>query len=161
MRNVDVKMLEQLAGRVLEGLGYDLVDLEWKHEGGSWLLRVYLDWPELSGNAASGGVGHEDCARVSHSLGAELDVADLIHVPFTLEVSSPGLNRPLKRESDFRRFTGRKARIRTRRPVGENRRNFAGTLRGADAGRVKIEVDGQLFEIPVEEVEKANLQYEF
>jgi ribosome maturation factor RimP len=146
------------------GLGYDLVDLEWKHEAGHWVLRVFIDWPELSGNTAAGGVSHDDCSRASHAVSAELDVAEAIHVPFTLEVSSPGLNRPLRREADFRRFVGKKARIRTSRPVtpGEHgRRNFAGTLLGCEQGKVRIEADGQVYEFPVEDVEKANLQYEF
>jgi ribosome maturation factor RimP len=162
MKNVDLQQLDQLVRPVVDGLGYDLVDLEWKHEGGHWVLRAFIDHPELSPNRLSGGVGHDDCSRVSHALSAELDVADAIHVPFHLEVSSPGLDRPLKRESDFRRFLGRKAKIRTRHPVGESRRNFAGTLVAAEQGRVRITVDdGETFEIPVDDVEKAHLEFEF
>jgi ribosome maturation factor RimP len=178
MRPVDVAQIEQLASNVLAGLGYDLVDLEWKHEGGHWVLRVFIDLSGpsidgLHGADALGGVGHEDCARASHALSAELDVADLIPVSFHLEVSSPGLDRPLKRESDFQRFAGKKAKVRTRTPVGraltENgtaleappRRNFSGILRGASGGKLRIEVDGQQWEIAVADVDKAHLQYEF
>jgi ribosome maturation factor RimP len=78
-----------------------------------------------------------------------------------LEVSSPGLNRPLKKESDFKRFVGQKARIRTKHPVGEARRNFAGTLVAVESGTVKIDVGDQVCEVPLDDVEKANLVYEF
>ena len=173
---IDIHAIEQLAAPVVAGLGYDLVDLEWKHEAGHWLLRVYIDEPARDGEVvpvpAPGappppqGVGLDDCARVSHTLGAELDVADAIAVPFHLEVSSPGLDRPLRRESDFRRFAGHKAKVRTRNPVEDPvsstpRRNFSGRLLGSDGGRVRIEVDGRTFEFPVAEVEKAHLVYEF
>jgi len=160
MKNVDTQKLIEIVRPVVDGLGYDLVDLQWLHEGGHWVLRALIDHPEHSANAVTGGVGLDDCARVSHAVSAELDVADAIHVAFHLEVSSPGLDRPLKRESDFRRFVGKKARIRTRHPVGESRRNFSGTLVGAEGGKVRIDVDGQTYEIPVDDVEKANLQVE-
>ena len=80
---------------------------------------------------------------------------------YSLEVSSPGLNRPLKKEADFLRFVGKKAKIRTRHPVGESRRNFSGTLVAVDGGKVKIDVGDQVCEVPVDDVEKANLVYEF
>jgi len=163
---VDMRGLEELVRPVVAGLGYDLVDLEWKHEAGNFVLRLLIDVAWTGTDEAPRSVGHEDCARVSYTVGAELDVADAIHVPFNLEVSSPGLNRPLKREEDFRRFAGQKAKVRTRTPVVDpvspaGRRNFAGKLLGTDAGRVKIDVDGQQFEIPIDDVEKANLVYEF
>jgi ribosome maturation factor RimP len=159
MPNVDVKQLEVIARPVVEGLGYDLVDLEWKHESGSWILRLFID--DSLGGEPKKGVGLDDCARVSHAISAELDVADVIHARYSLEVSSPGLDRPLKRESDFRRFTGKKAKIRTRVPQGgEARRNFSGQLVGVDGGKVQIEVDGRVFAIAIEDVEKANLQVE-
>jgi ribosome maturation factor RimP len=153
MRPVDTQQLETLIGPVVDGMTYELVDLEFKREVGTWVLRVFIDGP--------GGVSLDDCARVSHQLSATLDVADVIPMAYSLEVSSPGLNRPLKKEADFRRFVGQKARIRTRHPVGESRRNFAGTLVSVEAGRVKIDVGDQVCEVPVEDVEKANLVYEF
>lgn len=167
MSVVDVKALEALAAPVADGLGYELVALEWKHELGRWVLRIYIDRP-VGRSAEAEGISLEDCTQVSHAMSAELDVADLIHVPYALEVSSPGLERPLLREADFRRFTGKRAKIRTRHPVGPEpapggvggRRNFSGALLGVEAGRVRIDVDGQVFEIPVEEVEKAHLQYD-
>ena len=163
MAATDVKAIQALADRVITGLGYGLVDLEWKHEAGHWVLRVYID---LAGAEPAVGVSHEDCSRASHALSAELDVADLIHAAYHLEVSSPGLNRPLKREVDFRRFVGKRAKIRMRHGLPSSepgvapRRNFAGRLVGAEGGKVSIDVDGQVFTLEVEDVEKANLQAE-
>lgn len=161
---VDAEQLRAFAAPVVAGLGYDLVELEWKHEAGHWVLRLYIDLPAPAPGEARdplAGVSVDDCTRASRTISAELDVAELIHVPYTLEVSSPGLNRPLRSESDFRRFVGQEARIRTRHPIGGDRRNFRGRLRGVDEGKVKIDVDGREFEIPVAEVEKANLEFAF
>jgi ribosome maturation factor RimP len=156
MKPVDVHKLLTLAEPVVTGQGYELVDLEFKNELGAWILRVFIDNPK-----AEGGVGLEDCAQVSRELSAVLDVDDVIPMHYSLEVSSPGLNRPLRKESDFARFVGKKAKIRTSRPVGESRRNFSGTLVGVEAGKVKIDVGDQVCEVPVADVEKANLVYEF
>ena len=153
MKPVDVDKLSQLIEPVVAGQGYELVDVEWKNESG-WILRVFIDKPV-------GGVTLEDCATVSRELSAVLDVEDAIAPAYSLEVSSPGLNRPLKKESDFARFIGKKAKIRTRRPVGDTRRNFSGTLVAVAEGKVKSDVGDQVCEVPVAEVEKANLVYEF
>ena len=156
MKPVDLKKLQSLAEPVVTGQGYELVDLEFKSELGAWILRVYIDKP-----GAEAGVGLDDCAQVSRELSAVLDVDDVIPSHYSLEVSSPGLNRPLKKEADFARFVGKKAKIRTRHPVGESRRNFSGTLVEVVAGKVKIDVGDQVCEVPVDDVEKANLVYEF
>jgi ribosome maturation factor RimP len=153
MKTVEIDKVIAVTEPVVSGQGYELVDVEWKHELGAWVLRVFID--------KEGGVKLDDCADVSHTLSATLDVSDLIAVPYSLEVSSPGLNRPLKKEADFRRFVGQKAKIRTRHPVGENRRNFAGTLIAVEAGKVRIDVGDQTYDVPVDDVEKANLVYEF
>ncbi|MDB4968417.1 MAG: hypothetical protein JWN44_4106 [Myxococcales bacterium] len=152
---VDTQKLIQLSEPVIAGQGYELVDLEFKNEpqAAGWVLRVFID--------KEGGVSLEDCASVSRELSAVLDVEDAITIPYSLEVSSPGLNRPLRKEADFARFVGKKAKIRTRHPVGETRRNFSGTLVGVDSGKVKIDVGDQVCEVPVDDVEKANLVYEF
>ncbi|MCU1277604.1 MAG: hypothetical protein JWM53_1150 [bacterium] len=157
MKPVDITKLQSLAEPVVTGQGYELVDLELKTEPGVGLvLRVFIDKP-----GTQGGVGLDDCAQVSRELSAVLDVEDAILARYSLEVSSPGLNRPLKKESDFLRFIGKKAKIRTSRPVGESRRNFSGTLVAVEAGKVKIDVGDQVCEVPVADVEKANLVYEF
>jgi ribosome maturation factor RimP len=152
MKPVDVKQLEAVVAPVVTGQGYELVDVEWKNESG-WILRVFVD--------KESGVTLEDCASVSRELSAVLDVEDVIPVAYSLEVSSPGLNRPLKKAADFARFVGKKAKIKTRHPVGESRRNFSGTLVGVEGGKVKIDVGDQVCEVPVDDVEKANLVYEF
>ena len=156
MKPVDLTKLQSLVEPVVTGQGYELVDVEFKNELGAWVLRIYID--KLG---AEGGVGLDDCAQVSRELSAVLDVEDAIPGHYSLEVSSPGLNRPLKKEADFRRFVGKKAKIRTRHPVGESRRNFSGTLVSVAEGKVKIDVGDQVCEVPVDDVEKANLVYEF
>jgi ribosome maturation factor RimP len=156
MKPVDQHKLQSLVEPVVTGQGYELVDVEFKNELGAWILRVYIDKP-----GAEGGVGLDDCAQVSRELSAVLDVDDAIPGHYSLEVSSPGLNRPLKKESDFARFVGKKAKIRTRHPIGESRRNFSGTLVEVAGGKVKIDVGDQVCEVPVDAVEKANLVYEF
>jgi len=149
---VDVKQLENVVERALAALHYDLVALDFVREHG-WILRVYIDRPE------GGNVGVDDCARASRDISTALDVADLIHMPYSLEVSSPGLDRPLRREKDFARFAGKRARLKLREPV-DGRRNFAGTLKGVEDGRVAIECDGQTFKLPLADVAKANLEME-
>ena len=159
MKPVDIQKLQSLAEPVVTGQGYELVDLEFKNELGTWILRVFIDKPKPE--PSEGGVGLDDCAQVSRELSAVLDVEDAIPMHYSLEVSSPGLNRPLKKAADFARFVGKKAKIRTRHPVGDSRRNFSGTLVGVDGGTVKIDVGDQVCEVPVDDVEKANLVYEF
>jgi ribosome maturation factor RimP len=156
MKPVDQKKLESLVEPVVTGQGYELVDVEFKNELGAWILRVYIDKP-----GSEERVGLDDCASVSRELSAVLDVDDTIQGHYSLEVSSPGLNRPLKKESDFARFVGKKAKIRTRHPIGDSRRNFSGTLVAVAGGKVKIDVGDQVCEVPVDAVEKANLVYEF
>jgi ribosome maturation factor RimP len=101
-------------------------------------------------------VGLDDCERVSRDVSAALDVADTVPHAYQLEVSSPGLDRPLRRERDFARFVGESARIRLNDGV-EGRRNFLGTLRAAKDGRVEIACDGRSYEIPIDDIQKANL----
>jgi ribosome maturation factor RimP len=170
---INLLEIAKLAEAVASGQGYELVDAEWKHELGGFVLRVFIDRPLLRSQAgsaatqvtteATSGVSLDDCTKVSRELSAVLDVENTIPegVHYTLEVSSPGLNRPLKREADFQRFVGKKAKIRTKHPVGEARRNFSGTLIAVEAGKVRIDVGDQTFDVPVDDVEKANLVYEF
>ncbi len=139
--------LEALLEPAVSRLGYELVGVEY-HGGRRALLRVYID--------REGGVSVEDCQRVSRQVSGLLDVEDPIPGPYTLEVSSPGLDRPLFREADFRRFAGRVVRIRTDVPL-EGRRNFRGVLRGLRGGEVLVEVDGIELALPVERIEQARL----
>lgn len=145
--------IKTIAGPVVEGFGLELVDLKFTTGHGRWTLQVFVDKP--------GGVTIDDCGDVSRELSTALDVDDPIPRSYTLEVSSPGLNRPLIKESDFTRFSGKKARIRTRTDIA-GRRNFKATIDGADSGVVKItDADGRRYEIPLSNIEKANLEIEF
>ena len=150
----------------IEGAGLELVELQWNREPEGWVMRVFIDRPEgpkLPG--ASEGeaqvfepmyVDHEDCERVSRDLSATLDVADTIHHTYRLEVSSPGIDRPLRRESDFARFAGQTAKIRMTDPV-EGRRNFSGVLLGAKDGQAQIDCEGRSYQLPIAMIVRANL----
>lgn len=133
---------------VLEPEGIELVDIEFRLEGGRWVLRLYIDTPQ--------GVTLDDCELVSRQIGALLDIKDPIEHRYVLEVSSPGINRVLRKEEDFRLFAGSPVRIRTRRKL-TGRRNFQGILKGMENSAIILEVDGARVEIDPKNVEKANL----
>ena len=140
----------------IEGAGYELVEIEWKREPGGWVVRLFVDRPD-------GGFSLDDCERVSRELSAVLDAADVIPQAYSLEVSSPGLNRPLRTVDHFRRFRGEKAKVRLIAGV-DGRRNFSGTIVGVldDApSRVVVEVDGKEYTLPLDDLDCANLVYEF
>jgi ribosome maturation factor RimP len=128
----------------LAGLGYELVDLE--RSGKGLFLRVFIDKPE--------GIDVDDCAAVSHHLTRWLTVENIAYD--RLEVSSPGLDRVLKKERDFVRFAGQKARVKLRVPV-DGQRNFVGVLRETGAGRVQLEIDGKLLSFELGNLERARL----
>jgi ribosome maturation factor RimP len=144
--------VHRLVEPVVERLGYELILVELVHDRQGTVLRLFVD--------QQGGVTLEDCARVSREVGAMLDVEDPIEGPYHLEVSSPGLDRPLVRQGDFVRFAGQKARIVTQERVG-GRRTFRGVLQGVEGDRVLLLVDGQLLRIPLAEIARANVQYQF
>ncbi len=131
--------------------GMELVDVEYRREGRGWVLRIYID--------KEGGVSLDDCVLVSHEVGPVIDVEGLFQSPYTLEVSSPGLKRILKKEKDFERFKDRSVRIRIHNAIGE-RKNFRGKLLGCTKGVLQIEVEGQILDIPLSNVAKANLEFE-
>ncbi|WKZ33876.1 MAG: ribosome maturation factor RimP [Thermodesulfobacteriota bacterium] len=144
--------IRELAGPVAEGFGLELVDVAYASEYGRRVLRIYIDKP--------GGITVEDCERVSRELSAILDVEDPIPQSYNLEVSSPGLDRPLKTEADFSRFRGRKARIKTREPI-EGRRNFKAAIDEARDGEVLVtDFDGKKFTIAISNIDKARLEIE-
>src|SRR5262245_10603222 len=119
-----VDTLTPLLTPAVEGAGYELVELHWKHEPGGWVLRAMIDKPV-------GAIGHDDCERVSRELSASLDVNDVIPHHYSLEVSSPGLDRPLRTAQQFGRFLGQKARVRLHTGLS-GRRNFAGIIVGVE-----------------------------
>jgi ribosome maturation factor RimP len=130
---------------VVAGMGYELVELQ--SANGGRMLRLFIDKP--------GGIGVEDCAAVSRQLSRVLEVEGIEYD--RLEVSSPGLDRPLRKGSDFARFAGHKADVRMRRPDATGRRRFIGVLRGADEGSVALELEGQTVRLALDDVERARL----
>lgn len=143
---------------ILESLHIELVEIEFKRTGRNAVLRLFID--------KDGGVNLDDCSAVSHELSMILDVEDFIPCEYTLEVSSPGLDRPLKTPADYERFTGRLVKVRTYEPfpddAGNRRKTFLGTLGGLRDGLVIMTLtEGQTAAIPLERVAKANLEFEF
>lgn len=147
-----IERIEAIALPVVEGEGLKLLGVEFQKERRGWILRLYID--------KEGGLSLTDCETVSHQLGDILDVEDLIDHPYTLEVSSPGLDRPLRREADFIRFAGRRVRVITSKPLG-GRSQFIGCLRGLEGGNVILEEDGSSAVIPYSAIAKARLEVEF
>ncbi len=144
-----------LAGPLVAQEGLELIDVEWLREGPQWVLRLYIDKP-------GGGVGLDDCQKASRAIETALDVEDFIEPAYALEVSSPGLNRPLTRPEHFQKAIGQKVRIKTYGPIGEPpRKNFLGTLTGFADATVEVEVDGAKFKVPVKDIAKANLEHDF
>lgn len=136
--------LHRLVEKTLEGLGYELVDLERSAKGR--LMRVFID--------KANGVNLDDCAAVSQHLSHVLTVENVDYD--RLEISSPGLDRPLRNERDFVRFAGLQARVKVRVPI-EGQRNFVGLLRQAEGGKVQLEVDGRMVTIDLGNLDKARL----
>jgi ribosome maturation factor RimP len=154
--------------RVVESYGLDLFDLQFRRESIGWVLRVVLDRPWSPEQAPIGvteePVGVNDCGRVSHDLSAILDVEpELIgglDRAYTLEVSSPGLDRPLRDARDYRRFTGRLAKIVTQVPV-DGQTSFAGRLAGLDGETVLLEEGRRTHRVPMTAIRRARLEVEF
>ncbi len=144
-----------VAEPILAAEGVELVDLEYVREKEGWILRLFID--------KEGGVGIEDCTAASHSVETAIDVEDFIPNEYSLEVSSPGLDRPLRKPEHFQKAMGKKVKVKTYGPIGEPpRKNFTGVLSGADAQSVTVEVEGAgAFQIPLKEIAKANLEFEF
>lgn len=143
---------------ILESLRLELVDIEYKRSGKDAILRLFID--------KEGGVMLDDCAVFSSELSAVLDVEDFIPCEYSLEVSSPGLDRPLKSAADYERFKGRLVKVRTYEPfqddAGNKRKTFLGYLEGLRDGNVVVKLtEGQMASIPLERVAKANLDFEF
>ena len=136
---LDVDRVREIAERVASSSGLEVVDVEFRGGGKSRMLRVYLDKP-AAGAGALAGVTHEDCANFSREFGTVLDVEDAApDGSYTLEVSSPGLDRKLTRARDFERFTGRRMKLMTRNPVNNNR-YFDGRLESFRDGRLTLDL---------------------
>lgn len=144
--------LNRLIEPAVESLGYELVLLEFSPGLQTGTLRLYIDTPE--------GVALEDCEKVSREIAALLDVEDPIQKAYRLEVSSPGLDRPLVKLEHFQRFLGEKVRLQLLAPV-QKRKKLIGVLRGASAETLVIEVDGESFQVPMADLERARLVPDF
>jgi len=142
-----------LAEPLLHEFGMEIVDVEFLSESGRWILRVFID--------KENGVTVDDCASVSRELGDLIDAKNIIDYRYVLEISSPGLNRPLRKESDFMRSIGKMVKLKMSRPINK-RRSFTGRLANVREGMISLSVDGNnLVELPLNEIDKARVKYEF
>jgi ribosome maturation factor RimP len=149
-----VQRIGEIAQRVAEPEGIEIVDIELLGGGRARVLRIFIDRPQ--------GVTHADCEFISQQVGTILDVEDVVPgASYTLEISSPGLERRLSKVRDFERFVGQKARVVLREPV-ENQRRWEGTLAGVSEGVIALEPSaGRVIRFPLAQVEKANLKFEW
>jgi ribosome maturation factor RimP len=166
---LDVERVREIADRVAASSGLEVLDIEFLGGGKARMLRVFLDKP-AAGNDPLAGVTHQDCANFSREFGTILDVEDVMPGSYTLEVSSPGLDRKLVKPADFMRFTGSRLKLTTRQPVNNNQ-HFEGRLESFQDGRLTLDLSvashksrkkmgdaaGQKIEIEFANVEKANL----
>ena len=140
--------LQKLLVPTVEGLGYELTDLEAKLSGGSGILRIFIDKPE--------GIGVEDCEKVSLAVSALLDVEDPVPGHYDLEVSSPGLDRKLTKVEHFQRFEGETIKVQMRFPI-DGRRRFRGTLVSSNDENIVVEVDGETHSLSLATIDTARL----
>lgn len=160
MAKVDVvERVTEIVAEVGAPLGIELVDLEYKREGRDMVVRVFLEKRE-------GGINLDDCAEVSRQLSDILDVEDFMPERYTLEVSSPGICRPLKKVADYERFLGHLIKVKTFEMLaddaGNKRKTFTGKLAGITDGVISIDLtEGQHASVPLDKVAKANLEFEF
>jgi ribosome maturation factor RimP len=143
-----ITAVESFTRPIADDLGLELVEVQFRRESGGWILRLFID--------RDGGVNLDDCASVSRQVSAYLEVEDLIGHAYNLEVSSPGLERPLKKKEDFIRFAGRKARIKVKEPVN-GQRVFYGLLGPVVGETLTLDVDGQQMEIDLDAMARARL----
>jgi ribosome maturation factor RimP len=146
------KQVEALALPVLEELGLELVEVQYRREQSGWVLRLIIDKQE--------GVSLDDCTAVSREISQLLDIEDFIDQAYNLEVSSPGLDRPLKNMADFQRFTGRKAKIKTMVPI-DGEHVFIGKIQQTAGEMIILEVGRKEVTIPFAQISKARLEVEF
>ena len=147
-----IEAIEELTEPIISSEGLELIDVEYQKESRGWVLRFYVD--------AAGGVTIHHCSSLSRQIGDILEVKDIIPHGYILEVSSPGLNRILKREKDFISSIGKIIKLKTFEPI-EQRKNFQGTLLGCENGNVILKIDNQDAVIPLSLISKAHSIYQF
>jgi len=143
-----VSSLRDLIAPVVEALGYEFVGCELQQHRRNSLLRIYIDGPN--------GITVEDCSKVSRQISAMLDVEDPIRGEYTLEVSSPGIERPLFEIAHFEKYTGNQVKIRLQSPIGD-RRNLVGTLLKVEGTQIHLRMDTEELVVPFSDIEKAKL----
>ena len=149
-----VSRIWEVAAQIADGEGMEVVDVELRPEGSrrGRVLRLYLD--------KHGGPNIDELGRVSRQLSELLDTQDIVEGSYTLEVSSPGINRPLKKPEHFRRFIGKRVRVRTGDMI-EGRRSFLGILSEVTGEKIKVEVEGKQYDIPFSTIEKSNYEHDW
>jgi len=158
-----VSRAEALVEPIVRAEGFELVELEYVRDPAGWVLRLFIDRPGRDPMAKEGGIGLEECAKVSHAVETALEVEDLVPQAYSLEVSSPGINRPLRRPEHFQKVVGKRVKVKTFGPVGTPpRKSFTGTLVQSSASDITLQVEGGgAFQIPFRDIAKANLDFEF
>jgi len=147
---------QELLEPLVAGEGLELLEVEFVREREGWVLRLFIDKP-------GGRVGLDECSQVSRAVDTVLDVEDIVPHEYNLEVSSPGVNRPLKKPMHYERVKGQKIKVKTFGPIGEPpRKNFTGTLTEVAADAISVDVEGAgNFRISFKDIAKANLEFEF
>jgi ribosome maturation factor RimP len=150
--NEIVGHVRAIADPLLTNEGMELVEVNYRRESRGWVLRLTID--------KEGGVTLDDCSRVSQQVGRELDVEDFISSPYVLEVSSPGLTRPLRTEKDFIKYCNRLIKLRTVDPIN-SRQQFKGKLLSVSNNQIELKMEEGIVQIPLAKIAKANLEIEF
>ncbi|MCX5811970.1 MAG: ribosome maturation factor RimP [Proteobacteria bacterium] len=145
-----IEKIERILTPILEEDCLELIDIEFRPSGKRWLLRIYIE--------KDGGVTISDCAKVNREFGRTLEIEDIIEHPYTLEVSSPGLTRPLKNINDFKRYVGKQCRIITSKPLQE-RNEFSGEIIHVTEDEVELKGKIDVFTIPICDIKKAHLDF--
>ena len=154
-QNATAARVQEITEAVIAAEGYELLDVEYVMERGKPVVRMYID--TVPPSTPERGVSVEDCTHVSRTVSDVLDVEDAVPGEYNLEVSSPGLFRPLTKPAHFARATGERVRVKTFDKI-DDRRVFVGTLVGGDDDALRIDVDGTTFTVPLADVAKANLE---
>ncbi len=151
-KKIEQKVYE-LIEDYLDSIGYELLFVEFLREQKGWVLRLYID--------KDGGVTIDDCSKISELVDPILDVELSINFPYNFEVSSPGLNRPLRKIEHFKKVIGEKVKIQLIEPMKNNRRNIKGTLKEIIGNNMIVKTDNEELEVNISQIKKANLIYKF